>query len=143
MYWLVVLVHKHNLAMRLRSTTHLCDCEWVLSSFLFWGLCICAMQVLLSVARRIAGSCQACCSPCPTVLTHLRLAHINLFLLIASSDRQMPSLAAVMQNPETADVLLVQAVLPSRSLLGAHHHYVVLGIALLAVCPILLIGNFR
>lgn len=37
----------------------------------------------------------------------------------------------------------VQAVLPSRYLFGAHHHYVVLVIALLAVCPILLIGNFR
>lgn len=38
---------------------------------------------------------------------------------------------------------VVQAVLPSKSLLGTHHHYVVLGIALLAVCPVLLIGNFR
>ena len=37
----------------------------------------------------------------------------------------------------------MQAVLPSRTLFGAHHHAVVLLIALLAVCPVLLIGNFR
>ncbi|DBB09681.1 hypothetical protein WJX82_002703 [Trebouxia sp. C0006] len=37
----------------------------------------------------------------------------------------------------------LEAVLPSRTLFGAHHHYVVLVIALVAVCPILLIGNFR
>lgn len=37
----------------------------------------------------------------------------------------------------------MQAVLPARTLFGAHHHFVVLIIALVAVCPILLIGNFR
>lgn len=48
-----------------------------------------------------------------------------------------------MQKSGTVAVQVVQAVLPPRLLLGAQHHYVVLGIALLAVCPILLIGNFR
>ena len=38
---------------------------------------------------------------------------------------------------------MMQAVLPARTLFGAHHHFVVLIIALVAVCPILLIGNFR
>lgn len=47
------------------------------------------------------------------------------------------------QKSVMANVQIMQAVLPSRSLFGAHHHYVVLVIALLAVCPILLIGNFR
>lgn len=30
-----------------------------------------ATQVMLFAAFRLAGSCQACCSPCPTVLTQL------------------------------------------------------------------------
>lgn len=127
-----------------RTLCHFCVGSWIANIPCVLPYSSCYLKLGSLIAVCFARTCPTKENSC-FLSSYCKLCSCMCFLHIccrtASSNPHANEVWRSLQKRHIA--FLLQAVLPAKSLFGAHHHFVVLIIAVVAVCPVLLIGNFR